>query len=338
MTRMWTRALLLGALGLAAGGAVGCAQERAPINQVQADALAKSFFVGAESRRSATTPSSTSRGTVVDVGYGAAQDGLFTSTYAQPRLAHQVGDHRELPQRAPHLRAHRRTPTARAPAPAVDRRRHRRRLPDHSHFDIRRAYNPTTGEELNVVVENTTDRPWYEREYIRVDWSKNLATDSYDFDTLSMLGWIGGISTSRSPTTSSTRTTRTPRTSTRTTGYFDVTNKAFAKPQTHRSARSSAGASTSSRPARSPATSPAAPRPRQLQPGRDHAPLLLPQGRRQGLRAGGLGRLPLPGVRRLHHRAQRLRPRLRHDRRQWYRFADRYNIWERSHYYADPTR
>ena len=47
MRRMWTRALLLGAMGLTGGSVVGCAQERPPINRVQADALAKSFFVGA---------------------------------------------------------------------------------------------------------------------------------------------------------------------------------------------------------------------------------------------------------------------------------------------------
>jgi hypothetical protein len=46
-----------------------------------------------------------------------------------------------------------------------------------SHFDVRRAYNPTTGEEYNVVEENTTDRPWYQREFVRVDWSQNYATN-----------------------------------------------------------------------------------------------------------------------------------------------------------------
>ncbi len=49
-----------------------------------------------------------------------------------------------------------------------------------SHFDIRRDYNPTTGEELNVVEENEIDRPWYQRQFFRVDWSKNLA-ESADF-------------------------------------------------------------------------------------------------------------------------------------------------------------
>ena len=45
MDQRWTRRLAM-ALSIAAMGAVGCAQERAPINRVQADALEKSFFVG----------------------------------------------------------------------------------------------------------------------------------------------------------------------------------------------------------------------------------------------------------------------------------------------------
>jgi hypothetical protein len=42
------------------------------------------------------------------------------------------------------------------------------------HFDIQRDYNATTGVESNVIVENDTDRPWFERQYIRVDWSQNI--------------------------------------------------------------------------------------------------------------------------------------------------------------------
>jgi len=48
------------------------------------------------------------------------------------------------------------------------------------HFDVVREYNATTGEETNVIYENDEDRPWYEREYIRVDWSKNLVA-SFNF-------------------------------------------------------------------------------------------------------------------------------------------------------------
>lgn len=42
------------------------------------------------------------------------------------------------------------------------------------HFDVVREYNAQTGEETNVIYENSEDRPWYERDYLRVDWSKNL--------------------------------------------------------------------------------------------------------------------------------------------------------------------
>ncbi len=42
-----------------------------------------------------------------------------------------------------------------------------------SHFDRQRQYNASTGEQTNVLVEDTSDRPWYEREYLRVDWARN---------------------------------------------------------------------------------------------------------------------------------------------------------------------
>ena len=100
-----------------------------------------------------------------------------------------------------------------------------------SHFDIRRDYNPQTGEQLNVIVENSQDRPWYEREHMRVDWSKNLITDAYDYDTLSQIGVSAASNTSRSRTRCSIRPIPTRRTSSRPTGYFDVTNKVYATPQ-----------------------------------------------------------------------------------------------------------
>ena len=43
-----------------------------------------------------------------------------------------------------------------------------------SHFDIVQNYNPATGETYGARVENTTDRAWWDREFIRVDWSENL--------------------------------------------------------------------------------------------------------------------------------------------------------------------
>ncbi|MCC6746665.1 MAG: hypothetical protein IT371_03340 [Deltaproteobacteria bacterium] len=46
-----------------------------------------------------------------------------------------------------------------------------------NHFDVKRGYNPSTGEESNVLEENAGDCKWYDCKYIRVDWSKNNATD-----------------------------------------------------------------------------------------------------------------------------------------------------------------
>ncbi len=40
------------------------------------------------------------------------------------------------------------------------------------HVDVIRDYNTRTGEQSNVLTENTQDRPWHERDYMRVDWSK----------------------------------------------------------------------------------------------------------------------------------------------------------------------
>jgi hypothetical protein len=53
-------------------------------------------------------------------------------------------------------------------------------FPIDSHFDIKRDYNAATGEQFNVIGENTMDRPWYEREWIRVDWS-NSTVDGVAF-------------------------------------------------------------------------------------------------------------------------------------------------------------
>ena len=59
-----------------------------------------------------------------------------------------------------------------------------------SHFDVERQYNPATGEQTNVIVENTTDRPWYQRQYIRVDWSTN---GFGGFNFLSAGAGVGGF-------------------------------------------------------------------------------------------------------------------------------------------------
>jgi hypothetical protein len=44
------------------------------------------------------------------------------------------------------------------------------------HVDIKQDYSATTGEQNNVTEENTSDELWYQRKYMRVDWSQNLLT------------------------------------------------------------------------------------------------------------------------------------------------------------------
>ncbi len=56
-------------------------------------------------------------------------------------------------------------------------------FPITSHFDIQRGYNPATGEQTNVISENTSDRYWNQREFIRVNWASNV------LNTLSGMNW-----------------------------------------------------------------------------------------------------------------------------------------------------
>jgi len=53
-------------------------------------------------------------------------------------------------------------------------------FPIMGHFDIQYEYNPQTGEKTNVRSENSIDRQWWQREFMRVDWSKN-ANPNIDF-------------------------------------------------------------------------------------------------------------------------------------------------------------
>jgi hypothetical protein len=296
--------------------AIGCAEERPPINRVQAVALPKTFFLGPNLQDSADDPEFFMRGTVIDVGYGAAQDGLFTSTYAMPvsRIKWEITEN--------HLNArlaYERVQGTDSKGQTYDGLRKKATNDGQvvatyriiSHFDIKRAYNPTTGEAMNIIEENTTDRPWYEREYFRVDWSQNLSTDTYEFDTLSMLGIYGGIQYEPIPyAVTDERHPDAPHFDLQ-QGYFDVTTKAFAKPLTID--LSSPGLGDRQVPRL------LAPRGvrgrdvplRKLQPGGAHLALLVPQGRGHRLRASPLGRVPLPGLRYLHQRLPGLRAELR---------------------------
>ncbi len=246
MLRRMSRLGLGVALALAT---FGCAQEREPISRVQPNALKKSFFVGDNLQSVGDDPTFYYRGSVVDTGYGAGQDGLFTSTYAQPisrirwqinenmivaRLAYERVENTDGKGTISYVIDGRGEVVKDAngnPVPTVNDESGQvvAAFNIQSHFDIRRSYNPVTGEEQNVVEENSSDRPWYEREFMRVDWSRNMVTNAYDFDTLSMMGVFGGVQ--YEPMSYYVNDPTSPDAPVFGDGYFDLTQKVFATPQ-----------------------------------------------------------------------------------------------------------
>jgi len=231
----WKQVALVVAILVVAGVGPGCAEERAPINRVQADALQKSFFVGAKLDDSADDPEFYMRGTIIDVPYGATLNGLFQASYAQPvsRIKWEITE-TLLNARLAYERIEG-TDAKGAPIKGLAKRTANdgqvvASFVIKSHFDIRREYNPATGEESNIIVENTSDRVWHQREHMRVDWSRNLMTSSYDFDTLSQLGIQGGVK--YEPLAYFVNDPNSPDAPffDRESGYFDVTTKVFATP------------------------------------------------------------------------------------------------------------
>src|SRR3989338_2703973 len=45
------------------------------------------------------------------------------------------------------------------------------------HFDAARNYDPMTGAKGNLLIENTDDRSWYKRRFMKVDFSRNLVKE-----------------------------------------------------------------------------------------------------------------------------------------------------------------
>ncbi len=230
MRSMWIRRLGLTVMtGVLAYASSGCAEERDPINRVQPNALPKSFFVGANLQDTSDDPEFYMRNTVVDVPYGAGQDGLFTASYAQPvnRVKWEVNESflvaRQTYERFQNSDGSGSRVTNNGQVVAM--------FKITSQFDIKRDYNSQTGEENNIINENTSDRPWQERQYIRVDWSQNMVTDGYEVDSLSQIGLYGGIKFD--PLSYYVSDPQDPNAPVfeKETGYFDITSKAFATPQ-----------------------------------------------------------------------------------------------------------
>ncbi len=92
------------------------------------------------------------------------------------------------------------------------------------HFDIKRDYNPSNGVESNLIIENDFDRPWWERDYLRVDWSRNLVPD------VSCNDWIKTEAIQQIPRNSANNK-REPFRVRVTKDYMETTVEALARPQ-----------------------------------------------------------------------------------------------------------
>src|SRR5258706_4572682 len=223
--KRWTRRLLQG-LSIVSLGVVGCAQEREPISQVQPQALEKSFLVG-KLNDDCDNPTFYSKAFVVD--QSAGQNGLSVGLYSgTDKIRWEVTEDyliaRKGYQIALHQDDHGEPNSCKINGVVVAKYKIT------SHFDIKNAYNPQTGENLNVITENTTDRPWMERKYMRVDWSTNEVTDPMWGEIF--LGKVFGEMSIEPLTYTVTdpKNEDAPYFDAK-DGYFDVTNKYYVTPE-----------------------------------------------------------------------------------------------------------
>ncbi len=178
--------MLLGALAV---GNADCAQERDPINRVQPMALNKHFFVGADLVDGTDDPQFYSNNFVVDAP--PSQSMVPVGTYDEvDRIHWEITEDLLIARKAYDYVTNADGRGVGGPTPnglivAAYR------ITDQ--FDIRNDYNPSTGEPLNVVSENRTDRPAYLREFMRVDWSQNLV-DNPDWSWLFFGALFGELS------------------------------------------------------------------------------------------------------------------------------------------------
>lgn len=213
--------------------------------------MPKSFFIGSKFADASDDPEFYFRTTVVDVSAGADSESLFTASDSQPtvRIRWEVTENKLIARLAYELISNtdgkgtnNATPkndepragangAAKAPARTTTDGQIVASFRIEKHFDIRRRYNTETGEENNVIVENDVDRPWTQREYMRVDWSANLVSDAYDLDASSQIGLYGGVKWD--PIAYNVNDPSSPDAPAVDLhgGYFDITNKAYAAPQ-----------------------------------------------------------------------------------------------------------
>lgn len=154
----------------------GCAQDVGLIDRVQPGALPKALFSGDWYLQR----------TVIDAPYTAGFTFIGEADALQ-RIRWQIQEDHLVAYRAYDFvagtdRAHSRSGKPGATGSAGESGQPVAIYAITRHFDIIRGYSAATGEQDNVLQENAQDRPWYQRGYVRVDWSRNLAPGKgFDF-------------------------------------------------------------------------------------------------------------------------------------------------------------
>jgi len=200
-------------------------EEREPIDHVQPGALSKSFFVGSDLTDPSDDPEFYFRNYVVDGSASQSLIGIGTWSGVD-RIRWEIDENLLIARKAYQL------------ADGEDDKALPSKTPDGtvvaafaitSQFDIQHGYNPTTGEENNVVEENTNDRPWNQRKYMRVDWSKNLV-DSPMWDEMFMGKLFGNITVTAATHDESNTALPDAPDFDFDNGYFDITTKYYVEP------------------------------------------------------------------------------------------------------------
>lgn len=170
--KLRAKAVVFGAIASTVfGGAPGCAGERDPINHVQANVVPKAIFLRPDGQGRFLDDSDSwyFRATITDVP--AAQATAFIGAAGDMyRMKWRISEDGK------ELQAYREDPDILSAGDEHDGTI--AAFPIESHFDVRRGYNAATGEETNIIEENTTDRTWDKREYMRVDWGTNKISQS----------------------------------------------------------------------------------------------------------------------------------------------------------------
>lgn len=231
---LFLHAILAASLLALVSAAAGCASERDPVSQVQPNVLSKSFFVGEDLKSTADDPEFYAQGTVIDVGtFGSTHEAVqVAGAGGQPtsRIRWDISENmlfaRLSFERIGNTdgKGKGKSTTGKQDGQIIAAYK------IESHFDVRRDYNRSTGEETNVIIEDSNGRPWYDRESMRVDFSRNMVTTAYDFDTLAKVGiYSDGVEyESVAYEVTDPGSLDAPRYLPG-DGYLDITNKVLAK-------------------------------------------------------------------------------------------------------------